>query len=245
MAGINDDPEYDVLISGTLSALNDTLVFESANKTLQGVRIDGTWVGTVSFEVTVDGTNWDLVNTLNQTTLSKLTSTISNGIFLIISAGFAKSRVRLSSYTSGSVSVSDIGSDATSVVYSLQADTWKINAAVPTNDAVSIFNSVSAVTSSTLTSVVTYTVPPLKKSYLIRVPFSGQNVAQYQLFKNASVIDNQWTYFGGNLSGGFDFSSQDFGLPLVAGDVISLKVTHVRPFVADFNGRIFYIEMDV
>ena len=605
MGGIVEDSEYESLISGSLSALNQTIEFDSGNKSQQGVYISGTWVGTITFEATQDGTNWFSVNGLNQSTLAKVTSTTSNGTFLLITTSFEKSRARLSSYVSGTVLVQNWGADNASAVYAIQADSWNINnisgtvtlptgasteatlsalntkfnqdygvssgairvaaqvgnatgvaafgagttsaqvlrvvlptdqtaipvtqstspwitkdqangpvtpgtvasfstliggqfnttlptlttgqqsaiqtdssgriiiapltsasvttasedhnygavgantlrvasqignatgaadfaagnssaqtlrvviatnqsavpisaaalplptgastsalqttgntslasiltavtraigstttgqtgslvmgavttaapsyttgqtdplslttagalrvdgsgvtqpisaaslplptnastsalqttgntslasidgklvdnygvatgalrtasqvgnvagpadfnagtttaqtlrvvlptdqTAIPTTtgtpvyDVSNIYNYVSSVPSSTLTSVVTYTVPALKKAYLIRIPFSGQNIAQYQVLKNASVIDNQWTYFGGNLSGTFDFSSQGFGLPLVAGDVISLKVTHVRSFVADFNGRIFYIEMN-
>jgi len=110
------------------------------------------------------------------------------------------------------------------------------------NDALNLFNSISAVPSSILTTIITYTVPASKKATLIRVPFSGENIARYELYKNNTMIDNQYTYFGGGLTGNFDFSAQNAGYNLVAGDSITLKVIHYRPFVADFNGRIFYIE---
>ena len=109
-------------------------------------------------------------------------------------------------------------------------------------DVSNVFNYVSAIPSSILTSVVSYTVPSSKKAYLLKVPFSGQNIARYELFKNSSLIDNQWTYFG-ELGGTFDFLVQGQGAPLAAGDTVTLKVIHQRPFIGDFNGRISYIEM--
>ena len=243
MSSIVEDPEYEVLITGTLSALDQTVEFESNDKDLQATYISGSWTGTILFEATINGTDWFPVNTLNQSTLAKITSTTANGTFLLITTGFAKSRVRMNPYSSGTANIADTGSDATSAIYAIQAGTWV--APPPTGNIKSAFNYISAIPSSTLTTLITYTVPPSMKAFLVRVAFSGQNVAQYQLFKNASMIDNQWTYFGGELSGVFDFSVDNYGLPLAAGDVITVQVQHVRPFVGDFNGRIFYIETNV
>lgn len=127
MGGINSDPEYDVLVSGNITAISQSVVFDTPNKALQSVQITGTWSGTIQFEATNDGTNWFTVKAVDQSTLSKVTSTTTNGTFLLVSAGHAKSRVVSTAWTSGTASVNAYGSDITSVVYALQSDVWNIN----------------------------------------------------------------------------------------------------------------------
>lgn len=110
-----------------------------------------------------------------------------------------------------------------------------------------IYAEITSIASATETTIVSYTVPGGKTAYLLEVEASGTNIAMYKVFKNASVIAKQYTYFGNSLTGIFDFKCGDSlepGLELVAGDVITIKVTHSRPMVGDFDARIEVIEFN-
>lgn len=121
-----------------------------------------------------------------------------------------------------------------------------VNAVLGTGSGtvVNTFNAISSVPSAIETTITTYTVPLLKISKLVRVEFSGENIATFNVYKNGTMISRQRTYFGSNLSGNMDFSlSNLYGLEFIAGDVIALKVLHNRPNVGDFDGRILTVEI--
>lgn len=70
------------------------------------VQVTGTWSATITFEVTVDGTNW-VSYELNPTADMQGTSgslsatTAANGVWVGPSFGLAGFRARVSAYTSG------------------------------------------------------------------------------------------------------------------------------------------------
>lgn len=85
------------------SALRDPGAVSSA----AAWQISGTFSATVQFEGTADGTNWAPVRALIPTTVASgfVTSATAPGIWQANAAGLAFVRVRCSSYTSGSISV--------------------------------------------------------------------------------------------------------------------------------------------
>jgi len=107
-----------------------------------------------------------------------------------------------------------------------------------------IFDTASSVASAASAVITTYTVPVGKTAFLTRVEYSGSNMAIYEVDINATIEAKKRTYFGGDFAGAFEFSSSGgSGFPLVAGDVIKLSVTNIRPSVGDFEGRIQIIEI--
>jgi hypothetical protein len=71
------------------------------------VQLSGTFVGTVTWEGTVDGTNWVGIPAVPATTVAALrvlTSTAA-GVWQFNTSGYAKIRARCSAYTSGTVVV--------------------------------------------------------------------------------------------------------------------------------------------
>lgn len=101
------------------------------------------------------------------------------------------------------------------------------------------YNGITSVASSVLTSVISYTVPLLKTFYLLRVEFSGTNIAQYTLTLNASMAGVKRTYFGGDLDGEFNFESfSNNGFKLNASETMNLSVEHFRPNLGDFDATI-------
>jgi hypothetical protein len=119
----------------------------------------------------------------------------------------------------------------------------KLSLAAP-GDYLNIFDTASSVASAATATISTYTVPVGKTAFLIRTEYSGSNMAIYQVDINATIEARKRLYFGGQFSGTFEFDSPNgSGLPLVAGDVVKLQVTNVRPSVGDFEGRIQVIEV--
>lgn len=65
------------------------------------VQVRGLSASTVVFEGTVDGTNWVSVQAMNITTGAQSTSTTSNGVFIVNTAGLGYFRCRVSAYGGG------------------------------------------------------------------------------------------------------------------------------------------------
>lgn len=68
-------------------------------------QITGTFVGTVTWEGTVDGTNWIALQATNANDDSRATTATAPGIYSIVLHGCVQFRARISAYTSGSITV--------------------------------------------------------------------------------------------------------------------------------------------
>lgn len=102
----------------------------------------------------------------------------------------------------------------------------------------SLYNEITSTASSVLTTLQTYTVPALTSAFLQKVEVSGSNIAEYRLEINSTIQDKKRTYFGSSLNTEFKFAEIGPGIPLEAGDVVTVKVIHIRPTVGDFNSRL-------
>ena len=94
--------------TGTLTTAESVVsaLVEGADNVV--VQITGTWTGTITFEASVDGTNWfanAVKNTseVNATTL--VTTRTTNGLSSMQFAGCPYFRLRMSAYTSGTANV--------------------------------------------------------------------------------------------------------------------------------------------
>ncbi len=97
----------DTVGSGNLTAAAQAVTLSALNgANSSAVQITGTWVGTVQFEGSVDGTNYFAVNGVALTTGALVTSATANGQWQFDIAGLVSFRVRCSAYTSGTVVVS-------------------------------------------------------------------------------------------------------------------------------------------
>lgn len=97
-----------------------------------------------------------------------------------------------------------------------------------------VFNEVTAIVSGATVTIVTFTVPLAKKLFLSLIEFSGENIAEYEVFIDASIEGKKLTYFSGALFGDFFFNN----LEITTGIVIELKVRNFRTETANFTGRI-------
>lgn len=108
----------------------------------------------------------------------------------------------------------------------------------------SIFNEVLSVPSGFETLIVSYTVPIGSSAILERSDTSGDNVARFNVYLNGSAFDVQRTYFGGEFNAHFEYTTgTSDGFVLNAGDILTVKVLHNRPFVGNFTGRIQVVEI--
>jgi len=69
------------------------------------LTVSGTFVGTVTFEGTEDGTNYSALSALQLGTNTIATSTTTTGLFEVTVAGLVNVRARVSAYTSGNITV--------------------------------------------------------------------------------------------------------------------------------------------
>lgn len=71
-----------------------------------GIQVTGTFVGTLQFEGSVDGTNYVAINAFPPNSTTAATSTTTTGTWQVGAGGMSYVRVRFSAYTSGSAVVS-------------------------------------------------------------------------------------------------------------------------------------------
>lgn len=104
-------PNYRNSIQGTIAA-NDTavtLAYRQFTNGGVGIQITGSFTGTLQFEVTIDGTNFMPVRTLNITDGSEGPTTTSNGIYRFDVVGILVARVRATAWSSGTATVTIAG----------------------------------------------------------------------------------------------------------------------------------------
>lgn len=107
------------------------------------------------------------------------------------------------------------------------------------------YNEITAVPASTPTLLVSYTAPMGKLSFLQKVFVSGDLVATYRIKLNGTTIETLRSSLtgGGGLDRAADFSDAARGRILTVGDVVTVEVSHERPYIGDFNGRIQSVEV--
>jgi hypothetical protein len=133
--------------AGTITAAQGDVRLNLIDAATAAVTISGTWVATVQFEGTVDGTNWVAVNAYVPSTLAAVTSATANGTWIVPAAALGTIRVRSSAFTSGTIAVTirNVGgsffspaSAGTTTVTATQgtpaadgsANAWKVQGAV-------------------------------------------------------------------------------------------------------------------
>ena len=82
------------------------------------VQITGTFSATINFEATIDGTNWIAAKAIDLNTGSPINTTTATGIFMFNVPGLRLFRARISSYSSGSVTITAVASSAPAKAYS-------------------------------------------------------------------------------------------------------------------------------
>jgi hypothetical protein len=101
----NNRPGYAGTLAATGSIIWDlaAAATDSGGFAAVGLQISGTWVGTVAFEATIDGTNWFSVTGLPIGSTTGATGATANGQWKFPAAGWHSFRARCSAYTSGTI----------------------------------------------------------------------------------------------------------------------------------------------
>jgi hypothetical protein len=98
-------------ITGTTCTTNNTgqagcIVLSASSFASGGIQVSGTWVATLQFEASIDGTNFQAITATPTNSTTTATSTTSNGVWSASVAGMKFLRVRASAYVSGTAVIS-------------------------------------------------------------------------------------------------------------------------------------------
>jgi len=104
-AGSMNVRQPDATASASLAAAAATATLAVNGASGTAIQITGTFVATLQFEGTVDGTNWVSLFSTPNGTATTVTSATAVGMWLAKSGGFSQIRVRASAYTSGTAVV--------------------------------------------------------------------------------------------------------------------------------------------
>jgi len=102
------NPAADVTVSDTLDSLNDTVEITLSGRTSITVQVTGSWTGSMSPQVTVDGTNWTFIDFYDVTSTQWLTfidGTDINDVWHVGVGSYIKFRVLAFSWTSGAATI--------------------------------------------------------------------------------------------------------------------------------------------
>jgi hypothetical protein len=93
--------------SGTIGSLNADVEFDNSTVGYGslGIQISGTWVGTITPAVTLDGTNWKDISVFRDSDGRFYSSMTANDIFSYPIGAIKKFRMKMSAYTSGTATV--------------------------------------------------------------------------------------------------------------------------------------------
>ena len=106
-----------ITATGSLVNTNDATTITLNGKSNTTWQLAGTWTGVVSFEASNDNSNWVAIWAFQAGASTFLQGTSVNGIYRNTTAGFAYVRVRFSTASSGTVTVTGVASDGTSGVF--------------------------------------------------------------------------------------------------------------------------------
>ena len=105
-AGALNVVQTDVSTSGNLAAAAQTVVLALVGNNAAAAQITGTWVGTITFEASLDGTTWTGINAVSASTSTPQTTTTVNGLYRLTPGGLQQIRAIMSAFTSGTATVS-------------------------------------------------------------------------------------------------------------------------------------------
>jgi hypothetical protein len=91
--------------TGTLSGATQVVNLPITSESAGTVQITGTWVGTITFEATLDGTTFYPINAVSASTSSPQTTTTVNGLYRLTPAGTLSFRANMTSFTSGTANI--------------------------------------------------------------------------------------------------------------------------------------------
>ena len=112
-AAVGSVSSVDTTASGTITAISQNVALALNGKSGAAIQITGTWVGTLQFEGTVDGTTWSTINGVYAGASTPTPTITANGLVRLTPSGLAQFRVTATAWTSGTATISMRASDAT------------------------------------------------------------------------------------------------------------------------------------
>lgn len=112
-----------------------------------------------------------------------------------------------------------------------------------------VYGEISGVAKGIKTNILTFVAPAQIGGHpiihLLYANFGGDNMAEYFLEINGSNTNRFTTYFGGDITGFWDFRNPSGGGKAVdSADIIRIRVEHCRPDDGAFWARLCYIEIN-
>lgn len=108
-----DNP--DLVVASSLSALGSVVVPTAGGNGVVGIQVSGTFVATLAFEATTDGTNWFAVNGVASVIGTQVSTTTAPGQWRVNSGGYQQVRVRATAYTSGTIPITMVATSASTM----------------------------------------------------------------------------------------------------------------------------------
>jgi len=101
--GRNNKTYYTYTMQDAAGATADGTEVDVAGSEAICIQLSGTFSATVTFEATVDNTNWIAVQATDLNAGTAATTATAAGLYRIDTKGLSQVRARISAYTSGSV----------------------------------------------------------------------------------------------------------------------------------------------
>lgn len=92
---------YITAATASPAAQNDACTLSLLGLSAAAIQITGTWAGTITFECSVDGTNFVAVNMTPAASATAASTATANGVWAGSVGGFKTLRARFSTKTSG------------------------------------------------------------------------------------------------------------------------------------------------
>ena len=104
-------PNYRNATNGSIDAATESveLAYRHFMNGGVGVQVTGTWTGTLEFQVTINGTDWDDIAAEEVGSLIISTQTTANGTFKFDAVGVKGVRVYATGWTSGTAEIAVAG----------------------------------------------------------------------------------------------------------------------------------------
>ena len=173
----------DIATSGSLAALNATLALVLSGQSSASIQITGTFVGTIAFEVTRNGTDWVPVNAVQagQSTFVQSITGVGafTGLFSINVAARAQVQVKMTAFTSGSASIAIGASVAVGPIYVTQVLPVAINAGTATIGATRPAPAATGTITSPALAVTSFTVLAANANRLGATIYNDSTVTAY------------------------------------------------------------------
>lgn len=93
------------LMQNAAAATGNGTVLTVDGYSVATMQVSGTFVGTLTWEATIDQTNWIAVQATSLNDGTAATTATTTGLFRIQAFGLSQIRARVSAYTSGSITV--------------------------------------------------------------------------------------------------------------------------------------------